>query len=66
MMASASASSMLNVAWYAWWDFGSSQTATDQWWFAAVYQLNGNPGASAAISLNYSYLNSVHPETLTP
>jgi hypothetical protein len=54
----AAASSMLNVAWYAVWDYGSTQTATDRFYWAAIYQLNGSPGQTADISLNYTYKNS--------
>jgi PEP-CTERM motif len=54
----ASASSWLNVAWYQFWDYGSTQKATDSFWWAAIYQLNGNPGSTANISLDYTYKNS--------
>ncbi|MGO9138745.1 MAG: PEP-CTERM sorting domain-containing protein [Syntrophales bacterium] len=54
----ASASSMLNVAWYAVWDYGSTQKATDSFYWAAIYQLNGKPGWTANISLDYTYNNS--------
>jgi hypothetical protein len=58
MMANASASSMLNVSWYEVWDYGSTQTATDTFVFAAIYQLNGKPGRTANITLDYKYENS--------
>jgi hypothetical protein len=58
MKAIASASSMLSVAWYAVWDYGSTQTATDTFYWAAIYQLNGDPGWTADISLDYTYKNS--------
>ncbi len=54
----ASASSMQVVSWYEVWKYGSTQTATDTFWWAAIYQLNGNPGWTADISLNYTYKNS--------
>lgn len=54
----ASASSMQVVAWYAVWQWGRTQTAIDKFYWAARYQLNGDPGVSADISLNYTYDNS--------
>ena len=54
----ASASSMLDVSWYKVWNYGSTQTATDEIAWAAIYQLNGNPGWTADISLDYAYKNS--------
>lgn len=54
----ASAASMLNVSWYEVWKIGQTNDATDLIVWAAIYQLNGDPGASANISLNYTYNNS--------
>ena len=57
-MAAATAASMLQTSWYAVWDYGSTQTATDEVVWAAIYQLNGNPGWTADVSLDYTYENS--------
>ena len=57
-LAAATSASMLNIAWYKVWDYASTQTGTDTWYWAAIYQLNGNPGWTANISLDYTYNNS--------
>ena len=54
----ASASSLLNVAWYQVWDYGDTQTATQRFFWTAIYELNGVSGWSADINLNYVYDNS--------
>jgi len=58
MTAIASASSMLYVAWYAVWDWGDKQIAIDGILWAAIYRLNGDPGETANIKLDYTYDNS--------
>ncbi len=58
MKAVASASGMQVVSWWQVWNYGSTQTATDTFYWAAIYQLNGNPGWTADISLDYTYKNS--------
>ena len=58
MKAIASAAGMQVVSWWQFWNYGSTQTATDSLYWAAIYQLNGDPGWTADISLNYTYKNS--------
>ena len=52
------ASSLNTAAWYAVWKIWSTQTSYDIYNWAAIYQLNGDPGLSADISLAYTYTNS--------
>jgi hypothetical protein len=54
----ASAASMLNVSWYEFWKIGQTNEAKNTIIWAGIYQLNGDQGESANISLDYIYNNS--------
>ena len=56
--ANATASSFLSVSWWQVWDYGQTQTAMQRFWWGAVYQLNGTPGETADISLDYTFTNT--------
>jgi hypothetical protein len=52
--ANVTASSFLSVSWWQVWDYGQTQTARQRFWWGAIYQLNGTPGETADISLDYT------------
>ncbi len=52
------ASSLNTAAWYAVWKIWSTNTSYDLYNWAAIYQLDGDPGLSADISLAYTYTYS--------
>jgi len=60
----ASASTMLNTSWYEFWNYGQIQEAQDIITWAAIFQLTGDAGASANISLDYTYFNTYYDAVL--
>jgi hypothetical protein len=42
------------------WSWGSTQTARENVWWAAVYQLNGGAGEGGEIALDYTFENISH------
>jgi hypothetical protein len=56
--AKASSSGFLSVSPIQFWDYGTTETAMQRFWWGAIYQLNGSPGETANISVGYTYYNS--------